>query len=474
MWKTVSDSIVLVIENRDTYREPDMTHRRAVVYFPGVNAFVVVDEAIGPATGLIEVRFHPESPNVTMNASRFVARATGGAKSAGLLVQGVRSRRVRMSLEEAHRSPAMGKQVPRRAVTFAQNKSSSEAVRFVTIVTPYTGTTAPALLASVEGSPGADHVVLRLYRSLRAQHGFNGSAAPLRHSWSLVDEVDYRLDPEAFEMVPPPVEFRESVEKRYARSYDNFRRSQLPLRICNDGVCTPRLSLRGSEEHLNNLRQSLVYVPTKNFLYCGIPKCGVSRWRRLIRRVSGIVTWQDNLAHNPAKNGLQYIADIAKQSTQEAEALLNDPRVYTFVIVRSPYTRLLSGWLDKRGFPQFKLPQTFPAFVYWAVRQTDDQINEHFKPMTSFCGMTEGLRFDAVYRIEEIGTWGPQLVRKLNITDSTATGWGGSFFRSKNQVHNHFSDQRLTEYYTDELMRVVAERYRKDFEVLGYDPNVLE
>lgn len=94
----------------------------------------------------------------------------------------------------------------------------------------------------------------------------------------------------------------------------------------------------------HKLTLSPVVSAPKHFIYCGIPKCGVSRWRRLLRRIEGNPAWRDNKAHSPQNSGLVYLANL---SASHAHAFANHPRTLSFVVVRNPFTRLLSGWLDK-------------------------------------------------------------------------------------------------------------------------------
>lgn len=472
LWNSSERQIVLAVESRHTYRDPDLSHRRMVVYFVEEDAFVFIDEAIGPATGLVEVHFHLDAAVASLDPVQLSAH-TLAESGPNVLVKGIGSDGLNVSLRESTRSPEMGKEIQRKTVTYARVKTSATTVRFITIVAPYISAESPRLEASVAEPPGSTNLTVRLTHQLQGTENEE-------HVVRLAHVV---FNAEKLEMAPPSREFVTRTEALYNPYYNNFRlsdhhkqalHSQLPIRHCTS-ECKPRISISGYEHHILDIRKSLVYVSAKSYLYCGIPKCGVSRWRRLSRRVSGVADWANQKAHNTKENGLEYVSRLYHQdSRMAAESVLNDPDLHSFVIVRSPYARLLSSWLDKRNFPSFHLPQSFDEFVKWVVSRTDDQLNEHFLPMTAFCGMTEGVKFDAVYKLEEMDNWGPKLVMKLNLTDAVSNGWsGGTFFRNSNFSHNHFSDLRLKEFYTDKLMSLIAERYWQDFEILGYDPRVL-
>ena len=98
-------------------------------------------------------------------------------------------------------------------------------------------------------------------------------------------------------------------------------------------------------------RDSPVVSFLYNFIYCGIPKNGCSRWRRLIRRASGL-PWLGQLPrtiHLPPKYAnYSALSHLAKHDPVGAAHILDERSKFSFVIVRSPYTRLLSAWLDKR------------------------------------------------------------------------------------------------------------------------------
>lgn len=158
--------------------------------------------------------------------------------------------------------------------------------------------------------------------------------------------------------------------------------------------CFPHVPIHADMRHMKDKRSSLVVVHSKRLLYCGIPKvggftgfhrrqgrlgvvqlhfffplliapfspypqCGVSRWRRLMRAAEGVPNFLDGDAHFPDRSGLVYGPDV---EPAVLEAAANS--YHALIIVRSPFARLLSAWLDKREFPHFKLPRDdFGAFV---------------------------------------------------------------------------------------------------------------
>lgn len=461
----------VIVENRHTYRNPDLSHRRSMVYFDRLKAFVVVDEAIGAATGDVAVHFHfaigseltkgPLSTRTTFSiGTNIVVAAQAGASSPGLTLH----------VGQSQASGRMGHKNARAVASFKCLKETAAPVRVVTILAPFAteaeGVAAASLTATVVQLVGSNTTSIQVTAADGAEHFYS-----------------YEINPDDLQMTPLPAEFEDLAEDLYKPYYENFRRAhgleidtgaaedRLPYR-CRGPGCEKRTVVAGDEEHIVNRRAALIVSKARKFMYCGIPKCGVSRWRRLIRRIEGVESWADKMAHNPDVNGLTYFSSY---SPAEATRLANDPGMTIMLIVRNPYSRLLSGWLDKRKFPQFNLPQKFADFVWYVSNTSDMKLNEHFKPMASFCGVREGMLFTDILKLEEVDVWGPEIVRRLNLTDAVKSGWKGGFFPSTVDVplHNHNAAKRLREFYTPDLMRAIETRYRDDFVTFNYDPTKL-
>lgn len=464
LWHPANDKkdTQLVVENHKTYRNPDLSHRRAVLELSGGKGFVVVDEAIGDASGTLHTHFH--FLDAEFKSNRYAAWTTTAGRI-NVLVQGMPQTGLSMAVHQSRMSESMGSSKTRPAVSFELEKGKdAKTTRFVTLILLFDGSEPPTAqteqtIVSTLPDKTAVSVAVRI----------NG----------VTEQLNYEFDPSRMQMSPPPTEFDVFREAEYIPYYNNFMPSQhvgvlsFPERSCKrDGPlhsdpnvqCSPPIALSQIEQ---DKRLSPVVSNLGKFIYCGIPKCGVSRWRRLSRRVAGVPEWADKNAHSPVKNGLTYLTDF---NETEAHALVNSANMYSFIIVRSPYARLLSGWLDKRDFPQFRLPQNFGDFVKWVEPQATKRLNEHWKPMSAFCGIEHGMKFDLVARLEEIDDWGPALVERTSIEPFVETGWGGGFFRSPgdNVKHNHNSEKRLQEFYTPELMRIVERIYKNDFARFGY------
>ena len=135
-----------------------------------------------------------------------------------------------------------------------------------------------------------------------------------------------------------------------------------------------------------------------------------------------------------------------------------------YMIVRNPFTRLLSGYIDKverhpdpRKWPSsFTGSGGFAAFVRAVVEEPPATLNKHFALQSAQCGVDAGMRLvlapasapvavqDVVHglspvdcapdppptvarykvlRIEEEETWYPSLVCRLQLQQAVSSGW---------------------------------------------------
>ena len=198
--------------------------------------------------------------------------------------------------------------------------------------------------------------------------------------------------------------------------------------------------------------------------------------------------------------------------------LVSDDSVEKLLLVRNPYQRLLSAYLDKvvwagcppefdaRCPPGVNANSSFAELVDALVEEKAHgrQVDPHFAPISSFWQAC--MRADPrVLKFEEMGLWYGPVVRKLGLETQVAHGWAGDevdehhihtsggdcFFRpcgvtcadalapldasdarctTASLVPASSSADELAEHYADpRIVAKVHELMEGDFSAFGYD-----
>ncbi|MEO1350629.1 MAG: sulfotransferase family 2 domain-containing protein [Cyanobacteria bacterium J06635_15] len=151
-----------------------------------------------------------------------------------------------------------------------------------------------------------------------------------------------------------------------------------------------------------------------------------------------------------------------------------------FVFVRNPWDRLVSCYKDKvrpdkdysgernlyvdgvhiglLRYGVFRAGMPFSEFVKAISEIPDEQANPHFRSQHTFLSNKNAPPF-----VDFIGKF-----EKLNQDFNTiceAIGMSSLTLPHSNKSHQ----KKYPEYYTDDLKKIVEERYEKDIEILGYE-----
>lgn len=120
---------------------------------------------------------------------------------------------------------------------------------------------------------------------------------------------------------------------------------------------------------------------------------------------------------------------------------VSDPYILRFLWLRNPYSRLLSGFLDKGvispwggihnnhmadyGAPYEPSPPEFLRFVkaLTTMRADGAQMDYHFVPQAEQCGLSHGMQYDFHLKVENIHVWYPDLISVLGLEDVVSSGW---------------------------------------------------
>lgn len=209
---------------------------------------------------------------------------------------------------------------------------------------------------------------------------------------------------------------------------------------------------------------------SRAFLYFEIPKAGCSSIKRtlqLLELPSRTVPPFD--VHNKALSPLKG----ALSSGLSFPEIFQSPRLFRFALVRNPYCRALSCYLDKivanaaerqwhqrlLGFTQ-KEPISFREFLL-AIHRIDDRSRDmHWRSQAAlindrrvhyhYLGVFERFRSDLAYALKQIGCdRAAEMIQDL-------------------RAHRTDAARRLEEFFGDAELSLAQQIYRSDFLRYGY------
>jgi heparan-sulfate lyase len=157
-WKTTKDLDVLTYTN-PSYAQLD--HQRTVL-FVDQKYFVIIDRAIGEATGTTGVHFQlKENSNPVFDMQQQRVYTTYGDGN-NLLIQNLGNEPVSLKEEEGKVSYSYRQELKRPAFVFEKSKQDAAPQTFITILYPFSGSKPPAISFKVEPGNSFDTGSLRL------------------------------------------------------------------------------------------------------------------------------------------------------------------------------------------------------------------------------------------------------------------------------------------------------------------------
>ena len=242
------------------------------------------------------------------------------------------------------------------------------------------------------------------------------------------------------------------------------------------------------------------------FIYCPILKVGTNSMAKMMLLLSDCQQKEKIIAEGD-KTIRTYVDSHLKLSNyryEEAQQFINDPDYFKFVIVRNPWSRLVSAYLDKfvldpkgaisstKKIENFTYKQSnssvdrqksvnFRQFLEYIAAKEATRLNAHWRPQHLFL---EGVEFDFIAKIESLSEDFLTIKEKLNLDVELPY----SSARKANYIDEEDRDnlvsyaesyanelrtmKKLPQYkkfYTPELVELVREKYRQDIEMFGYD-----
>lgn len=209
--------------------------------------------------------------------------------------------------------------------------------------------------------------------------------------------------------------------------------------------------------------------------------------------------------------GFQKKLELIGKKKDKWHDWLEGSAIPRFMIVRNPYIRLLSGYLDKihhdagrKKFSKtfkFPAPSNFESFAVWlawylkdrdrAANPKDFYVRHLFMPQSYHCLLPCGVNYTVV-KDEKSFNWYPCFLDVFNLKDAAKSGWGSppcflakdgecntdlwldtNCERSINlttsgKVHSKHTEMLLEEHYTPTAARIVTSLFKGDLEHFGY------
>ena len=156
LWHSSPELTVATVEN-PSYE--GLTHRRTVWFVAG-QFFVLLDEAIGDATGTLDLHFQFAPGDVEINVQNH--RAATRFDDANVLVWQRPDAEVTLTEEEGWFAWKYGHRTPRTAIRFRHDRPTPAS--FLTLIVPYQGMETPGVSASLPTGfePGNNRVEVRV------------------------------------------------------------------------------------------------------------------------------------------------------------------------------------------------------------------------------------------------------------------------------------------------------------------------
>jgi hypothetical protein len=186
--------------------------------------------------------------------------------------------------------------------------------------------------------------------------------------------------------------------------------------------------------------------PKKAFI-CFYPKGGSTQLKFLFRYAMSVNNRTLQSFLNESPHSQLYVGG----GNNEFRAQLRSMTVPRFLIVRNPYIRFLSAYIEKiehckdHAFapPGYKIGEPFEKFIVETIKHQNGfnrkrwaDFNNHFTLMSNLCGMNASMTYDYYLPLEQMDYWYEPLIRYLGIESYTKVGWNTSSEEYEGDPHS--------------------------------------
>jgi len=210
----------------------------------------------------------------------------------------------------------------------------------------------------------------------------------------------------------------------------------------------------------------LWWTPELPVVYVNNAKCGCSTVKNSLRQAQA-ARFRATGRHNFAQIDDPHIGDDCLKQSGIVDLVKSDARL-VISCARNPYTRSLSGYLDRvvNGDPSLyrefrgRKPHSFEAFLEVLLSSKPETLDPHFRPQYLNLWL-KSVSYDAIFYLEDIAT----LRRALR-------GTIGEFELETFAPHSRRAQEKMRTYYTPRAVELVKAIYEEDFVRLGYSKNI--
>lgn len=236
--------------------------------------------------------------------------------------------------------------------------------------------------------------------------------------------------------------------------------------------------------------QGLHVLPEYNFEFCTIPKVGSTMWEHIFLKM---------LTHN--KSAIHYKIEADRlwrygEPRLDSNTVFSNPNSVRAVFVRDPLARFLSAFLDKCTSPKPAHPtisavcngsaimKSVVAYVLGAQSQTEQDLDFHWWPQTTFCGTNNFVKeysFIGLYKTETFGQDSACLMEVAGLQEYNTLGdlnntpfWGSSqkdfrestpnnIFKTTETTDTKSENELMKKIFTPQAARDLIEFYKIDY-----------